>query len=130
MERHILEAVATGNRDEVRRLVSAGADINARCDQGASALFVACLAGDVEMVRLLLDFGADPNLEAGEPASSIYAPKVLDLVMQAQFLIDWAKYTPVFELLVSRGASEWGGGVPTRADTEVRSRRALEHQGW
>jgi hypothetical protein len=86
------------------------------------------LAGDLEMVRPLLDLGADPNLEAEEPASRFYAPKALDMVMQAQFLMDWAKYTPVFALLLSHGASESGGQVPTPADTEIRRQRALERQ--
>jgi ankyrin repeat protein len=128
LEHPLLVAVLAGDGDEVRPLIAKGGDINTRCDQGASVLFGACLAGDVEMVRLLLDLGADPNLEAEEPASVFYAPKALDMVMQAQFLMDWSKYTPVFELLLSRGASESGGQVPTVADTEARRRRALDYQ--
>jgi hypothetical protein len=124
----LLEAVTAGEHTRIRELVAAGADINARCDQGASVLFSACLAGDVQTVRLLLDLGAYPNLEAEEPAATIYAPKPLDLVMQAQFLLDWGKYTPVFELLLERGASEWGGQVPTPEDTALRMLRALERQ--
>jgi hypothetical protein len=109
--------------------VAAGADINSRCNQGASVLFHACIAGDVETVRLLLDLGADPYLEAEEPAAIFYATKPLELVMSAQFLMDWDRYTPVFELLLARGASDWTTGkVPTPADTEVRKQRALERQ--
>ena len=128
VEQRLLKAVSAGDHEEVRWLVAAGANINSRCDRGASALFSACVAGDVEMVRLLLDSGANPNLEAEEPASGFYAPKTLDMVMQAQYLMDWGKYTPVFELLLARGASESGGQVPTPADTDVRRQRALDYQ--
>ncbi|MGL6077052.1 MAG: ankyrin repeat domain-containing protein [Fimbriiglobus sp.] len=124
----LLEAVLTGNHHEVARLVEGGADINARCDEGASVLFAASLSGDVEMVRLLLDLGADPNLVAEEPAASIYCPKVVDLISQAQFLTDWAKYTPVLELLLARGATDDRGQVPT-FDFESRKRLWLENQG-
>jgi hypothetical protein len=80
------------------------------------------------MVRLLIDLGADPNLEAEEPAASLYAPRALDMVMQAQFLMDWEKYTPMFELLLARGASELDGRIPTPAETETRRVRALAYQ--
>jgi ankyrin repeat protein len=124
----LLEAVLNKRHHEVSRLIEGGADINARCDEGASVLFAASLSGDVEMVRLLLDLGADANLVAEEPGASIYCPKVVDVIYQAQFLMDWAKYTPVLELLLARGATDERGQVPA-FNTESRKRGCLENQG-
>ena len=124
----LLVAVGAGDQVQIRKLVNAGVDINGLYDEGASVLFAASLSGDVELVQLLLDLGADPNLVAQEPSASIYAPKVLDLVMQAQFLIDWTTFTPILELLVRNGATDSDGEVPTPEIDTVRKHRSLEKQ--
>lgn len=45
---------------EVMRLVDRGADLNARDDEGFTALFYAAVLGDAEAVDYLLDHGAKP----------------------------------------------------------------------
>lgn len=121
-------AIAASDLPTIRRAVSNGADLNARCDQGASVLFGACLAGDAPVVRLLLDLGADPNLRAEDPADIIYADTVLDLVLQAQVVSSWERYTPIYDLLVARGARDSEGHVPDAATNEQRRARAIDWQ--
>jgi ankyrin repeat protein len=124
----LLNAVFAGDEARIRGLVRTGADVNARCDHGASVLFSACLAGHVEMVRLLLDLGADPNLESSEPGSGIDAEKPLVLVMQGQFLMDWDKFSPVYDLLVERGATCLDGTVPSAEINAVRFANYIAQQ--
>jgi ankyrin repeat protein len=57
----LLDAVAAGDVDCVRKLVAAGADCNQRNGDGATALMLAAHGGLLDMVRILLDAGADVN---------------------------------------------------------------------
>jgi uncharacterized protein len=54
-------AVYNSNADEVRRLIRAGADVNARNDYGATPLAEAAETGNVEIIGQLLKAGADPE---------------------------------------------------------------------
>ena len=54
-------AVYNGNGGEVRRLISAGADVNARNDYGATPLAEAAETGNVDIIGQLLKAGADPE---------------------------------------------------------------------
>ena len=65
-----LAAVTRGDAAEVRALLDRGADVNARNDNGDSALMLAVLYGDADLVKLLLDRKADPKHanEAGATA--------------------------------------------------------------
>ena len=47
-------AAARGDVAEVRRLLAAGADVDATCDGGRTALFVAARHGRADVVRVLL----------------------------------------------------------------------------
>lgn len=127
-EEMLIDGAMSRRIDRIREAIAAGADPDSRCDDGATALLLACLEGDLEAVRLLLDVGADPKLVADEPAADIYAPRPLDLVMQCQFLLDWRKFTPIFTLLVERGAMTFEGNVPSAESEKVRERHALEWQ--
>ena len=49
----------SGLRNEVKRLLDEGADVNAKDSSGATALIESAREGDMEMVRLLLEKGAD-----------------------------------------------------------------------
>ncbi|HTQ36052.1 MAG TPA: ankyrin repeat domain-containing protein [Steroidobacteraceae bacterium] len=51
-------AVYHGNVAEVKRLIAAGADVNARNDYGSTPLSEAAVAGNVEVIRRLLQAGA------------------------------------------------------------------------
>ncbi|MFO0804581.1 MAG: serine/threonine-protein kinase [Gemmataceae bacterium] len=127
-ERRLLEAVTSGDRARIKQLVANGVNINARCDQGASVLFYACLSADVKLVKLLLELGADPNLTAEGEAIGVYAPKPLDLVMQAMVLMDWSRYKPLFELLLRHDATDWRGNEPTAGSVRELRERAEERR--
>ena len=127
-ELQLLEAVTAGHRGRIKRLIAEGVDIDAPCDQGASVLYYACLTADVDLVQFLLDLGANPNRKAMGEAIGVYAPKPLDLVLQAMFLTDWSRYKPVLELLLKRGASDYGDRVPTSEDLRSLRDRAREQK--
>jgi ankyrin repeat protein len=51
-----------GDLEAVKLLVAAGADPNAKGDQGATPLFNAVIGGNPEVVSFLLESGADPGI--------------------------------------------------------------------
>ncbi|KAK3273698.1 hypothetical protein CYMTET_18078 [Cymbomonas tetramitiformis] len=62
----LMEASSKGLRDEVDRLISAGALINEYDEPGFSALIWASLMGHAEVVKLLLSKGAEVNPPPGK----------------------------------------------------------------
>lgn len=63
-------ALAHGDGPSVRRLLEAGAPVNAQQAGGYTALHAAAMHGDVELVRLLLDHGAAASLRDEEGRSA------------------------------------------------------------
>uniref|UniRef100_A0A2K5EAM5 ClpB family mitochondrial disaggregase n=1 Tax=Aotus nancymaae TaxID=37293 RepID=A0A2K5EAM5_AOTNA len=66
----LMEAARANNPQEVSRLLSEGADVNARHRLGWTALMVAAINRNDSVIQVLLAAGADPNL--GDDFSSIY----------------------------------------------------------
>ena len=50
-------------------LLARGAQVNARSNDGATALHYAASGGDADVVRILLQAGADPNAKTADGAS-------------------------------------------------------------
>lgn len=65
----LLQAAARGDAAAVRRLVGAGAALEARDERGRTALLVATDANAVEVARLLIAAGADVNAKDGQADS-------------------------------------------------------------
>ena len=61
-EAGVLNYVAGGSPQLVKRLLDLGAEVNRVSQRGSSPLCVACHGGKVENVKILLDAGADPEL--------------------------------------------------------------------
>lgn len=59
----LLAAARKGDAAQVKALLDAGADVNAKSPYGSTALFFACDRGHVEVIKLLIDKGADVNVE-------------------------------------------------------------------
>src|SRR5215212_2549949 len=60
----LLQAAASGDLQEIRRLLAAGAPIDTRDGQGRTALLLAVDANHVEIAKALLDAGASVNAQA------------------------------------------------------------------
>ena len=58
----LIEAVKSGNKESVRELIEAGAQVNQPDKQGWAPLNWAAAKGDLEIVELLLQHDADPFL--------------------------------------------------------------------
>jgi len=58
----LMRAAYAGRTEAVSLLLEFNADPNLRADDNASALFWACICGDVEIVNMLIDAEADLNV--------------------------------------------------------------------
>jgi cytohesin len=58
---NVAQAAREADIAEVRKLIAAGSDVNAREADGTSALLWAAHQGSADLVALLLEAGADPN---------------------------------------------------------------------
>ena len=63
----------TGQVDEMRRALEAGASVDARDEEGRTALHVAVARGTVEPIRILLDAGADPEAPGNQGETVVHA---------------------------------------------------------
>lgn len=69
----LIHAAAHGALDDVRRLVEAGAEVDARSEHGGTALHAAALGGHSEIAQLLLARGADVNAENHQGMTPFFA---------------------------------------------------------
>lgn len=69
-------AINDGRRDEARRLIEQGTDVNGRTSGGYTPLMIAAGIGDEQTVRLLLERGADPALVNDNGWTADYIAKI------------------------------------------------------
>lgn len=68
----MLRAAADGNMFKVDKLLAAGADVNARMPDGATALMGAVYYGYPQTSRLLMERGADVNARTNEGVTALH----------------------------------------------------------
>ena len=72
------DAAARGDVEAIRRLIDAGADVNAKNHGGNAALHYAAWAGSAEAVAALLSASAD------RAATNLYGATALDIAVRDQ----------------------------------------------
>jgi cytohesin len=92
----LLMAVFRRQRSVAEALLKAGADPNARGDEGDTPICVAAAQGEVEMARLLLDYGAAKTINEGGGVPQSWTPLG---AAAARFHLD------MLDLLLSAGAT-------------------------
>jgi uncharacterized protein len=80
-------AAAQGSVDDIRRLVQAGADLNARDGNGRAPLHVAAFQGHGAAARALIAAGADPGLLDNQRYDAVTIAAVRDDVPTLQALL-------------------------------------------
>ncbi|MEU6984421.1 HEAT repeat domain-containing protein [Streptomyces sp. NPDC046324] len=86
-EERLVAAVRAGDADAVRTLLEAGAEPNARTEDGLPVLCVAVTAHDAVTARALVEGGADPALELPDGTTPLHraidggSPAVFDAVL-------------------------------------------------
>jgi uncharacterized protein len=70
----MMRALEAGHPELAKRLIEAGADVNAKAETGTTALMVAAGEGHEELVSLLLESGADAQ------ARDMHGKTALDIV--------------------------------------------------
>ena len=74
----LFEAAHNGDVDEIRRLTSNGADVNARDPRGRTPVHVAAFASEDEALTALADAGADMNALEGRAYDVVTIAAVAD----------------------------------------------------
>lgn len=77
-----------GNMAILQDLLAQGVNVNARDEQGGTALMLAALAGNAEVVRLLLERGADANAQSDGGNTALIAAAGKGHVEILQILLD------------------------------------------
>jgi ankyrin repeat protein len=68
----LYDAICDRDLDEVRRLIEAGADVNARHEDDSTPLHVSVLFDSAEITQLLIEAGADINALDGSYQTPLY----------------------------------------------------------
>jgi ankyrin repeat protein len=87
-KRDIFSAVKDGDTASVKRLIDAGADVNARNLDGNTPLHLACLWGHMDIVRLLIETGAELNTRDDSDCTPLHLTCFRGLTEIARFLIE------------------------------------------
>lgn len=87
------EAVKANDVETARRMIAAGADVNAPCDGHDYSILTACCNGNCELVRLLIESGADVNVRDQYESTPLlecdaYYPEIIKLLLDAGALVN------------------------------------------
>jgi ankyrin repeat protein len=143
----LVQAARAGDRARVEALLSSGADVDQKDQEGSTALMFAALRGDAKMVHALLAANADPNLRdangesalllgAGRGAEVVSAllaagadPNLADAEGETPLLVAAAGHQESVRLLIEGGADvdhqdQFGVSALTVAEAAGASRIA------
>ena len=98
----LLRVAESGDVDEMERLLSRVADINARNRHGMTALMKAAFFGHEPAVRVLLEHGADPNLMRNDSFTALALAAFFGYGEVVKTLIEFGART---EVVTRAGAS-------------------------
>lgn len=84
----LIEAAANGKTERVKSLLDAGADAEAKDNDGMTALLAAVDEGHWETVRVLLDAGADANAKSEDGISALLAATYAGHTQTVKALLD------------------------------------------
>ena len=71
----LIEAASMGDTQKVQTLLEQGTDVNAKDDDGSTALMAAATYGHIEVVQNLLAQGADVNAKDNNGSTAIMMAK-------------------------------------------------------
>ncbi|XP_073956331.1 myosin binding subunit isoform X8 [Choristoneura fumiferana] len=83
-----LAACTSGDKDEVQRLLRAGADINTANVDGLTALHQACIDDNLDMVEFLVAHGADVDRGDNEGWTPLHATASCGFLSIARYLLE------------------------------------------
>lgn len=88
IQKNFYEAVSNNDVKTARRMIAAGADVNAVYNQHEYSIIVACHHSNYELVRLLVESGADVNVRDKERSTPLlacdaYYPEIYKLLLEA-----------------------------------------------
>ena len=81
-------SVMSGDFAEVKRLIDAGADVNAQTNEGTTALMYASAAGRTEIAELLIEEGTDVNAQTKGGVTALMFASMMGETEAAQLLIE------------------------------------------
>ena len=77
------EAVSNNDVETARRMIAAGADVNAPDDKDDYAILTACCNGNYELVRLLVESGADVNIRDKYESTPLFFSRCVYTLVQS-----------------------------------------------
>ena len=105
----LFNASRNGHIEEVKMLITNGADVNVKTASGKTALMAASGNGHIEVVKMLIDKGADVNAKARDGGTAL---------MQGAY----SAYIEVVKMLIANGAdvnAKSGDGTTPLMDASV-----------
>lgn len=87
IDSQLIEAAKNGQAEKVQALLEVGADVDAKDEDGITALWAAAAGGHTDIVRTLLDGGADVNTRTNNGLTALMAsrghPEVSEILQKA-----------------------------------------------
>ena len=77
-----------GHLETISLLIENGADVNAKRNDGVTALMIASLHGDIDIIKFLIENGADVNTKSNHGYTALMGANLQGDIDIIEFLID------------------------------------------